>query len=136
MRRLSFALALLLGALACKSPEDAGDRIARLASVTTRQLIAGLNANNNEVLAQLIVVTSTTGGPPRGLRAGEARHLVYPPPPYEYLGPGKPGTIELRDGKKEKRIVRLIKVGEEMKVLGSSEHPASLGGVQVVSIME
>jgi hypothetical protein len=132
-----FAIALTAGvALACKSAEDEQDRIARLADLTTRQLIAGLNAGNNEVLAKLIVITSTTGGPPRALRSGEVGHLVYSPPPYEYLGAGKPGTIELRDGAKDKRIVRLIQVGKEMKVIASSERPVALGGVQVVRIMQ
>jgi hypothetical protein len=138
MRRTLAGLLLLglVGGLACKTAEDDKDRIARLADLTTRQLIAGLNANNTEVLAKLVVVTSTTGGPPRLLRNDEAKRLDYPPPPYEQLGPGKPGTMDLRDGQKQKRIVRLIPFGGEIKVLGSTAHPSSLGGALIVSIVE
>jgi hypothetical protein len=107
-------------ASACSSPKlEEKERIASLADLTLRQLIAGLNAKNNKVLAKLCVVTSTTGGAPRPLRDDEVATLVYPDPPFEYQGAGKPGTMVLRDGHQQKRIVRLVEVGKEMKVLAT-----------------
>lgn len=119
MRRLFLSLLLLT---ACKSPPtDERERTAASADLTTRQLIAALNANSAEALAKLVVITSTSSGPPRSLRADEVSRLVFSDPPFEYLGAGKPGTMLLRDGAKQKRSVRLVEVGNEMRVLGTVE---------------
>lgn len=121
-RRLQLAMVLAtIAAHACKVPEEEQDRVAAAADLTTRQLLAGLNARNAEVLADLVVVTSTAGGPPRPLSAHERTRLVYPEPPYEYLGAGRSGTMHLLDGKRTKRAVELIRSGARMKVLGHRE---------------
>lgn len=120
-------LCVLLGSAAgCKegAKPTAAETTAALGDLATRQLIAGLNAKNATVLANLIVLTSTTGGPPRPLRAEEMERLVYPAGPFEYQGVGQPGTIVLTDGAKMKRVVRLIRSGEGFKALARSE-PAS-----------
>jgi hypothetical protein len=149
--RLRGSALLVVGmlAVACKEgakPVDA-DAAAR-ADQTTRQLIAGLNAKNATVLAGLIVLTSTAGGTPRPLRSDELGRLAYPDGPFDYQGAGKPGTMVLTDGKKMKRVIRLIRVGADFKVLGSSEPyatyaarelgaapGATLGDARVISIM-
>ena len=118
MRR---AALLLLVLFACTVPTTDEDRIAAKADLTTRQLIAGLNAKNTPVLAKLIVVTSTAGGKPRALTKTEQAQLVYPNSPFEYLGSGEPGTVLLRDGRGAKRAVRLIVVEDELKVLATKE---------------
>lgn len=128
-------------AVACKGDAKGGDpKIAALADLTTRQLIAGLNAKNTTVLAGLIVLTSTAGGAPRPLTPNEMQKLVYPNGPFEYDSAGQPGTIVLRDGAKTKRVVRLVRAGEGFKVLASSESlGAAINGIdppRVLSIMK
>jgi hypothetical protein len=114
-------LVIGLVSVGCEDKPAEAPPIAALADLTTRQLIAGLNAKSSKVLAGLIVLTSTTGGPPRPLREAELPLLVYPKGPFEYEGAGKPGLMVLRDGKKEKRAIRLIRVGDAMKVLAVNE---------------
>lgn len=126
-------------------PEDERDRVAAAADLTTRQLIAALNAENKPALAPLLVITSTTGGPPRALTADELGRVMVPQPPFEYVGAGKPGTMVLADQAKQKRIVRLVTVGDRLRVLASSEPLAAYlrretgespvdTGVRVVSV--
>lgn len=120
MRRALVVLAALALA-ACKADMTEQELIAAKADQTTRQLIAGLNAKNTTVLSSLIVVTNAEGGAPRALAKDEADQLVYPNPPYEYVGSGKPGTMVVRDGRGQKRAVRLIVLDDALKVLASKE---------------
>ncbi len=120
MRRLGVLLLALTG-FACKGDMTEQELIAAKADQTTRQLIAGLNAKNTTVLASLIVVTNASGGKPRKLEATEAEKLVYPQPPYEYVGSGEPGTMVVRDGRGQKRAVRLIVLDDQLKVLATRE---------------
>jgi hypothetical protein len=138
MRRVAFVLGLLFATgIACEDPpvEDR-ERIAAEADLTTRQLIAGLNAKNREVLSTLLVVTSTTGGPPRALNASELASVLYPEGPFEYVGAGKPGSMLLRDGSSAKQSIRLVKVGEKMKVLATSSPLAGVQGVRIYQFMQ
>lgn len=118
MRWLFLALLALIG---CKADMTEQELIAAKADQTTRQLIAGLNAKNADVLGTLIVVTNTEGGKPRALTKEEKDKLVYPSGPYEQIGAGKPGTMLVRDGRGQKRAVRLIVLDEKLKVLASRE---------------
>lgn len=119
MRRWMWGLALVL--FGCKADMTEQELIAAKADQTTRQLIAGLNAKNTTVLASLIVVTNAAGGKPRKLEPAEAEHLVYPNPPYEYVGSGAPGTMVVRDGRGQKRAVRLIVLEDQLRVLATKE---------------
>ena len=137
MRRVAFVLGLLFASvIACEDPpiEDR-ERIAAEADLTTRQLIAGLNAKNRDVLSTLLVVTSTTGGPPRALTPNELASVLYPDGPFEYVGAGKPGSMLLRDGSGAKQSIKLVKVAEKMKVLATSEPLAGAAAVRVYKFM-
>lgn len=113
-----WALLLVIPALGCPAePPTGNELIAAKADLTTRQLVAGLNAKNATVLGTLTVLTSTSGSGPRPLTKSELDRLMLPDPPYEQLGPGPPGLMLLRDGKQRKRAVRLIVVGPDLKVL-------------------
>lgn len=113
-----WAFLLVIPALGCPAEAPKGDElIAAKADLTTRQLIAGMNANNPTVLAGLTVITSTTGGGPRALSSAELSRLMLPNPPFEQLGPGPPGLMLLRDGKQQKRALRLIVVQGELRAL-------------------
>lgn len=141
LRGIAFLSAVVIGLVSVTAScveepvETQGPPIAALADLTTRQLIAGLNAKNTAVLAGLIVVTSTAGGPPRPLTQAELPLLVYAEGPFEYEGAGKPGTMVLKDGKKEKRVLRLIRVGDQMKVLAVREAVAQGVDARVISFM-
>ena len=108
------------GALAlagCKGEMTEKDLVAAKADQTTRQLIAGLNAQNKTVIGKLVVVTAAEGGTPRAPTAEELDRLAYPKPPFEFVGAGKPGTMLVRAGDQEKRVLDLIVVKDELRVL-------------------
>lgn len=113
---LLFALGGLIAG--CKADMTPKEVVAAKADQTVRQLIAGLNAQNRAVVGKLVVVTSSTGGAPRAPTADELQRLAYPKPPFEFVGAGKPGTMILRAGDKQKRILDLIVVKDELRVLG------------------
>ena len=119
MRTLHWAGLALTGLLVvgCKSKPEGDELVAAKADQTLRQLIAGMNARKLEVLQSLLVVTSTTGGPPRALRAEELDRVVFPKPPFAYAGPGKPGYLLMKDGDGSKHAVHLVVLGEELKVV-------------------
>lgn len=116
-------------------PDDPKDRVAAQADLTTRQLIAALNAKSREALAPLVVVTSTTGGPPRALDADELGRLAIPDGTVEYLGAGKPGEMQLRDATGAKRIVKLVDVRGSLKALATSEALAPGVDVRVFTLL-
>jgi hypothetical protein len=116
------AVAMSAAASGCEdAPTDRRDQVASAADLTTRQLIAALNAKSQDALAPLVVITSTTGGPPRALRPDELERVMTPEPPFEYVGAGKPGTMVIQDGAKQKRVLRLIEVGSALRVLATNE---------------
>lgn len=131
------------------SPKDERERAAALADRTSRQLVAALNARSRDALQRLLVITSTSGGPPRPLRGDEVGRIVHPDPPFELLGAGRPGTMLFRDGAQAKRSARLIVRGDDAKILATSERlsaylareaggtqePPADPGVRVVSFL-
>ncbi len=112
---LLFALGGLIGG--CKAEMTPKEVVAAKADQTVRQLIAGLNAQNRTVVGKLVVVTSSTGGAPRAPTSEELKRLAYPKPPFEFVGSGKPGTMIVRAGDKQKRILDLIVVKDELRVV-------------------
>ena len=109
----------LIFMFACADKDPKLEAINQAAHLTTRQLIAGLNAKNMGVLASVLVTTSTTGSGPRALTEDEMNLLVFPGPPYTYGSNGKPGYMLLKRGKDETLAVRLIPVGDTFKVLAT-----------------
>lgn len=155
LRSVALAAATLLPAgcllAGCQEPLQGDALIAAKADLTMRQLIAGLNAQNRDVLARLVVVTSTTGGPPRPLSADELQRVVHPDPPFEYVGAGQPGTLLMRDGRGRRRAVRMVVLDQQVKVLavrstlarytaqeeGRAEGPKPGGlDVEIVTLLE
>ncbi|MCK6546795.1 hypothetical protein L6R52_13170 [Myxococcota bacterium] len=116
-------------------PDDPKERVAAQADLTTRQLIAALNAKSRDALAPLVVVTSTTGGPPRALRSDERARLAIPDGTVEYLGAGKPGEMLLRDATGAKRSVTLVEVGGALKALATSDAIAPGLDVRVLTVL-
>ena len=113
------ALAVFIAGCHDEKPEGQA-LVAAQANQTTRQLIAGLNAKNPSVLRSLIVMTSTAGVI-RAPTAQEIETLVSPETPLKQLGAGEPGTMRIEDGDGKSLTLRLIKHGDGIKVLGSSE---------------
>ena len=142
MRRVLVVLALTASlGLACNAERTEKEIVAAKADQTLRQLIAGMNAKKLPVLQTLLVVTSTTGGPPRALRDAELKQVVFPNPPYLYAGPGGPGYMQVRDGQGQKHRVKLIVLGEKLKVVARRSTLAMTGSsmptsVQVVQFLE
>lgn len=125
-----------LFAFGCKAELSTEEVVAAKADQTLRNLIAGMNARKLEVLQSLIVMTSTTGGPPRPLRAAELNQIVFPKPPYMYAGPGAPGTMRVRDGAGTKHEVRLIEVGTGLKVVAARRPLTPGANVQVIRFLK
>lgn len=137
MRILPLLLPILLFAVsACNSDLSDEELVAAKADQTLRNLIAGMNAKNLPVLQKLLVVTSTTGGKPRALRGVELKQVVFNHPPYTYAGPGKPGTMLIKDGQGGRHAVRMIVLDDALKVVAARRSLGGGAGVQVISLME
>lgn len=127
---------LLVAGFACKAELTEDELVAAKADQTLRNLIAGLNAKKLPVLQRLLVVTSTTGGKPRALRDEELSQVVFPHPPYSYAGPGKPGTMLIKDGEGTRQSVRLIVLDDALKVVAARRSLGMGTNVQVISFLE
>lgn len=137
MRRWMWALVALLGVFGCEDDLSDDQIVAAKADQTLRQLVAGMNAQKPPVLAKLLVMTSTTGGPPRALRPAELDTLVFPKPPFAYAGPGKPGYMHVKDGEGRVHRIHLVVTGDALKVVARRTSMAGGGiGAQVTTFLE